>query len=128
MASTSLPHFPKNHLLGKLLLLDAKVPLWTSDSDAPLNSPCLYEFALYSEKPALAGVYIGKARRGIGRPIEQYDEFIRRLRQNRLHGLKPGDYTKWPFNGPKQPPWAFRWIHHELERTLYAIACGANRQ
>ena len=117
-----LHHFKHAHQLGHIIVLREKVDVWTDDPSAPLNAPCLYEFALYEGTKMLIGVYVGQASRGIGRPIEQYEEQLVKLRKNREAGIKRNQDTPHHFRGTNV--WGFRWIHHELERTLFLRTSG----
>ncbi len=117
-----MPHFKRAHLLGHVVVLGEKVDAWTDDPSAPLNAPCLYEFALYEGPVNLVGIHVGQASRGIGRPIEQYEEQLVKLRRNREAGIKRNQETPHFFR--ETNAWGFRWIHHELERVLFLRSAG----
>ena len=117
------PLFNRNSRLGHMLLLGRRVEIHSTVSDPALNSPCLYEFSVWTEHRVLRSVYIGQASRGIGRPIEQYQEILRNLRMNRQNRLPRNSVTSWPYK--TKNPWGFRWVHHELESVLSQGDSGA---
>lgn len=114
----TLPLFQRAGHLGHILIIGERVDVYTTKTDPHLNAPCLYEFSVWSTSNCLRSVYIGQASRGIGRPLEQYQEVIAKLRENRRLGFRRDDDTKWHYK--KKNPWGFRWVHHELERVLHA--------
>ena len=124
MNNNSLPSplFKRNSRLGHMLLLGQRVEIHTTSVDSPLNSPCLYEFSVWSPGRILRSVYIGQASRGIGRPIEQYQEILANLRMNREKQLQRNSVTSWPYK--TKNPWGFRWVHHELESVLHQGKSG----
>lgn len=119
---SSPPLFPRAARFGHMLLLGRRVEIHLAASDPPLNAPCLYEFSVWSQEHQLKSVYVGQASRGIGRPIEQYQEIIANLRMNRVKKLARNSVTSWPYK--TKNPWGFRWVHHELESVLHQCDCG----
>jgi hypothetical protein len=111
------PLFQRASRLGHIFLLGERVEVFATQSDPHLNAPSLYEFSVWSVSGSLRSVYIGQASRGIGRPLEQYQEIIANLRENRRRGIRRDEVTNWPYKNKN--PWGFRWVHHELESVLY---------
>lgn len=63
-------------------------------------------------------VYIGKARRGQGRPMKMYPAVTRDLRLNRGHSTVSDTPRKAYF---RRRPWDYRWVHHQLEDAAHRI-------
>jgi hypothetical protein len=116
----TLPLFQRASRIGHIHLLGERVDVHTTQPDPVLNAPCLYEFSVWSVGGSLRSVYIGQASRGIGRPLEQYQEIIANLRENRRRGIRRDQVTNWPYK--TKNPWGFRWVHHELESVLHKNA------
>ena len=71
-------------------------------------------------------VYVGKARRGLDRPLKTYARVLDDLRLNRDMQTICQDPKPHYFRRNK---WGYRWVHHELERYAHEItASGAPYQ
>ena len=105
------PHPPSLQVCG------AAVSLHLQKAMGHETKPLLYRWTV-SDQTGKVMVYVGKARRGLERPMKTYAKVLSDLRLNRDTRTICQDPKPHYFRRNK---WGYRWVHHELERYAFAI-------